>query len=177
MKKNVLIYLIFFICFFIFISNTYADSNIAGWWRATITIQQGDFVTGVWDTIYSQGKKRSYFYIDLPSSLSGTAYLALWNDLEENYILETYTLYIRNNIAVLVIPSAVDATNGDVMSGSTIILRVYGSPNNLYNMKGFYTLFDRENAVTPEEFVRMGPVSAYRIGVREVPKDVKDLIP
>lgn len=56
MKKNVLIYLIFFICFFIFISNTYADSNIAGWWKATITIQQGDFVTGVWDTIYSQGK-------------------------------------------------------------------------------------------------------------------------
>ena len=176
MKKNVLIYLIFFICFHIFISNTYADSNIAGWWRATITIQQGDFVTGVWDTIYSQGKKRSYFYIDLPSSLSGTAYLALWNPLEGNYILETYTLYIRNNIAALVIPSSVDA-NGDLISGSTIILRVYGSPNHLSNMKGYYTLFDRENTVTPEEFVRMGPVSAYRIDVRQVPEDVKDLIP
>jgi hypothetical protein len=176
MKKNILICFIFFICFFIFISNTYADSNIAGWWKVAMTIQQGDFVTGVWDTFQDQGKKRCYFYIDLPSSSSGTAYLALWNPLEGNYILETYTLYIRNSIAALVIPSSVDA-NGDLISGSTIILRVYGSPNHLSNMKGYYTLFDRENIGTPEEFVRMGPVNAYRIDVKQVPEDVKDLIP
>jgi len=175
MKKVILISSIFFFCLLISVSHTQAQSSIAGWWKTRITIQQGDFVTGVWDLIQDNGKHSCYLYILLTSSIAGTGYLALWDPQSQNYILETYNLLIQNNIAVLVIPTSVD-TNGNILSGGTIVLRVSGGPNALTSMTGYYTLFDMESTATPEQFVRMGSVSAVRVLPSQVPTAASNLV-
>jgi hypothetical protein len=82
---------------------------------------------------------------------------------------------MRNNIVVLTIPTSLDA-DGNLIHGRTIVLTVYGGPNTLNSMKGYYTLYDIETTVTPEQFVRMGPVDAYRVNPDKVPKDAADLV-
>ncbi len=175
MKKIILISSIFLFCLLISVSHTHAQSSIAGWWKTRITIQQGHFETGLWDSIQARGKHSCYLYVVLTASTSGAGYLALWDDLNQKYILETYNLYIRNNIAVLVIPTSAD-TDGNIISGATIVLRLFGGPNTLNSMMGFYTLFDMESASTPEQFVRMGPVDAVRVNPNQVPTDAANLV-
>ena len=176
MKSKILNSLIIFICLFIPISYTYADSTIAGWWKLRINVQQGDFVTGDWISMRPTGKKVTYLYISLPSSFSGSAYIAIWDDLDQGYFLESYTLYIRNNIAILVIPTSFDA-DGNMLSGSNIVFRVYGAPNHINELRGYYALFDIESEGTPEQFVRMGSLNAARISPNKVPDEVANLIP
>jgi hypothetical protein len=172
MKKNILIFGMIVTTYLILsVSPTYAQFEIAGWWKARMIMQQGDFVTGRWDQIPGSGKHASYLYILLSSSTYGLAYLFLWDGAEGKYIKEDYTFYTRNNIVVLSIPTTLDA-NGYPINGGTIVLRLYGS-----NMKGYYTLFDMETAGTPDQFVRMCPVEANRITPDKVPEDVAELIP
>ena len=176
MKKNISIFGVVFTCLLIFVSHAYAQSSIEGWWRARMAIQQGHFETGTWDRIQATGKHTGYLDIIKSTSNSGTAHLVLWSDLDQRYILESYTLYMRNNIVVLSVPTSADADE-NLIAGSTIILRIYGGPNTLNSMKGYYTLFDIESTDTPEQFVRMGPVDAYRVNPDKVPEDVMKLIP
>jgi len=175
MKKNISIFGVVFTCLLIFVSHAYAQSSIEGWWKARMFIQQGHFETGTWDRIQATGKHGSYFYIIKSTSNNGTAYLVLWDDLDQKYIIENYMLYMRNNIVVLTIPTSLDS-DGNLIDGRTIVLRVYGGPNTLNSMKGYYTLFDIESTGTPEQFVRMGPVDAYRVNPDKVPKDAADLV-
>lgn len=174
MKKIILISSIFLFCLLISVSHTHAQSSIAGWWKTGISIQQGDFQTGTWDSINARGKHACYLYIFLSTSTSGSAYLALWDAPSQSYILETYNLYIQNNIAVLVIPTSED-TDGNILSGATIVLRLSGGPNTLNSMNGYYTLFDIDPS-TPEQLVRMGPVAAYRVNPKNVPTDAVNLV-
>lgn len=172
MKKTILIFGIIITAYLILsVSHTYAQFEIAGWWKARMIMQQGDFVTGRWDKISGAGKHVGYLYILLSSSTYGLAYLFLWDGAEGKYIKEDYTLYIRNNIVVLTIPTTLDA-NEYPINGRTIVLRLYGS-----RMNGYYTLFDMETTGTPDQFVRMCPVEASRITPDKVPKDVTELIP
>jgi hypothetical protein len=175
MKKNISIFGALFICLLIFVPHSHAQSSIEGWWKARMAIQQGHFETGTWNRILATGKHGSYLYIIKSTSYNGTAYLVLWDDLEQKYIIENYTLYMRNNIVVLTIPTSLDA-DGNLIHGRTIVLTVYGGPNTLNSMKGYYTLYDIETTVTPEQFVRMGPVDAYRVNPDKVPKDAADLV-
>lgn len=175
MKKTISIFGALFICLLIFVSHSHAQSSIEGWWKARMVIQQGHFETGTWDRIQASAKHGSYFYIIKSTSNNGTAYLVLWDDLDQKYIIENYMLYMRNNIVVLTIPTSLD-TNGNLIDGRTIVLRVYGGPNTLNSMKGYYTLFDIESTGTPEQFVRMGPVDAFRVNPDKVPKDAADLV-
>ncbi len=176
MNKKILISLSVVISLLIPISYSYSDSTIAGWWKLRINVQQGDFVTGDWISMRPTGKKVTYLYISLPSSFSGTAHIAIWDDLGQSYFLESYTLYIRNNIAILVIPTSFDA-DGNMLSGSNIVFRVYGAPNHINELRGYYALFDIESAGTPEQFVRMGSLNATRISPNKVPDEVANLIP
>ena len=175
MKKTISIFGITFTCLLIFVSHTYAQSSIEGWWRARMVIQQGHFEAGDWDRMQATGKHTSYLYIVKSTSNDGTAYLTLWDDLEQKYIIEDYMLYMRNNIVVLTIPTSLDA-DGNLVHGRTIVLRIYGGPNTLNSMKGYYTLFDKESAGTPEQFVRMGPVDVYRVNPDKVPKEAAELV-
>ena len=177
MKQKIIISVLVVIGLSISITSTHAQ-GINGWWIARMTIDQGNFIYGDWLRIYSQGKKSSYLYIRSASEsfFSGKADVALWDEEGGNYIKESYTVYIRNNIVVFIIPTTVDAA-GNFLSGATMVLRAYGSPNVITFMKGYYTLYDIENAGTPEEFVRMGTVSMNRpLSLRLIPKDVADLV-
>jgi len=140
-----------------------------------MAIQQGHFETGAWERIQATGKRAAYLYIVTSTSNHGTAYLTLWDDLGQKYIIENYTLYIRNNVVVLSVPTSVDADE-NLIGGSTIVLRLYGGPNTLNAMKGFYTLFDMESTATPEQFVRMAPVDAYRVNPDRVPEEALELV-
>ena len=172
MKKNILIFGMIVTTYLILsVSPTYAQFEIAGWWKARMIMQQGDFVTGRWHQIPGSGKHASYLYILLSSSTNGLAYLFLWDDADAKYIKEDYTFYTRNNIVVLSIPTTLDA-NGFSINGRTIVLRLNGS-----NMKGYYTLYDMETSGTTDQFVRMCPVEANRITPDKVPEDVAKLIP
>lgn len=154
--------------------------DIEGWWRATMTIDYADFVTGEWESIRATGKNTSYlyFYKIQEYNYSGMGYLVLYDGTKGYYLNITppgyYTVYVRNNIVVLFIQSGLFDEN--LASGSTIILRPSGS-GNMSQLKGYYTEYDIENIGTPEQFVRMGSISATRVNVAMVPDDVKKLIP
>jgi len=175
MKKNISIFGVIFTCLLIFASHTCAQSSIEGWWRVRMAIQQGHFETGTWDRFQATGKHTCYLYIVKSTSNDGTAHLALWDDLGGKYIIENYILYMRNNVVVLSVPTAVDE-DGYLLGGSTIVLRLYGGPNTLNAMKGYYTLFDIESTGTPEQFVRMAPVDAYRVNPNKVPEEALELV-
>jgi hypothetical protein len=176
MNKKILISLSVVISLLIPISYSYSDSNIAGWWKVNINVQQGDFVTSEWIRMRHIGKRVTYLCIYLPSSNSGKAYFAFWDDLDQAYFLESYDLYVRNNIAILVVPTSFDA-DGNMLSGSNIVFRVYGAPDHIHTLKGYYALFDIESTGTPEQFVRMGSLNATRISPSKVPDEVANLIP
>jgi hypothetical protein len=160
---------------FIFLTPAFAQNEISGWWSVKGTYLQGDFVTGDWTTLQARGKKVSYFYFFQDTSTSGTGYFVLWDDLSQTYILEIYTLYFKNNIVVLYIPTTFDG-NGNPAT-STLILKALGSAGRITSMSGYYALYDTENEVTTDQFVRMGPVLATRVLISQVPDAVKQLIP
>lgn len=186
MNKKTSICLIAILAVFTFTPDAYS-LYIDGWWKARMMIQEGDFVTGSWFTNNSSDKKVSYIYISnaMENTLSGVAYLILYNPGTKGYIIEPanpteawYFIYNKNDICVIFIPSGLDlSANPPQAAGSTIVLRVYGTPDYATALKGFYTLYDIENVGTPEMFVRMGPVHATRVDVQDVPQEVMDLIP
>jgi hypothetical protein len=150
--------------------------DIAGWWSGKGTYQQGDFVTGDWVSLQARGKKVSYLYIFQQTSNSGVAYFLIWDDITNDYLLETYNLYIKNNVIVLSIPTFFDPTTGAPAAG-TIILRPYGSASIITSMTGFYTLYDMESSGTTDLFVRMGPVVFNPVLVDKVPPLAKTKVP
>jgi hypothetical protein len=176
MKKNILISFFAIIGLLIFITSTHAI-DIDGWWVVRTNLLQGDFQTGEWTLLLGYGKKISYMYIlnAHESVYGGPAWLFLWDDKSGGYIKELYPIiYIKNSVIVLFGPTMGPDANGDY-AGNTIVLRPYGSPNAPYLMSGHYALYDTENIVTPDQFVRMGTLNMSRIDAKYVPKDVKDL--
>lgn len=172
MKKKTLF--CFFLTASLLISVPYAfgGSTIAGWWRVAVTINEGDFVTGNWHATQTVGQNNlSYLYISLNGSSSGLA--AFIEGDNGTYSLEnTYAVYIKNNIVVLVGPSTVD-TDGNLTSGSTIVFRTLGGYNIPY-MKGFYTRYDN----VTDQIVRMGTLNASRVVLLQtIPDEVKKLLP
>jgi hypothetical protein len=185
MKKKILASLFVFIGLLSLSPTTACALDIDGWWKASMTMQQGDFVTGEWTTLQAHGKKVSYIYIydARENTFSGVAWLILWDDADKTYFIEPgeptqnhYTVYNKNNFCVLMVPSVVDV-DGNTAGGSTIVLRIHGTPNYATALSGFYTLYDLENVGTPDLFIRMGPVYATKIAPAKVPKEVMDLIP
>ena len=175
MIRRICFSFVFVMGLFIFLTPAFAQNEISGWWSVKGTYLQGDFVTGDWTSLQARGKKVSYFYFFQDTSNSGTGYFVLWDDLSQAYILETYTLYIKNNVVVLYIPTIYD-TNGNP-AAATIILRALGSAGRITSMSGYYALYDMENEGTTDLFVRMGPVLATRVLISQVPAAVKELIP
>jgi len=175
MIRRICFSFVFVMCLFIFLTPAFAQNDISGWWSVKGTYFQGDFVTGDWTTLQAGGKKVSYFYFFQNTSTSGTGYFVIFDELTQSYILETYTLFIKNNIVVLYIPTTFD-TNGNP-AAATIILKAPGSARTITSMSGYYALYDMENEVTTDQFVRMGPVFANAIPPSRVPDAVKQLIP
>jgi hypothetical protein len=179
MKKRIFIGLLVFFSLMIFFTYAYAI-DIDGWWKVGGIIKQGDFVTGEWTTSYPQGKKRAYVYIagaeENAYNSSGGAWFYLWDGLSGGYIeSETYpVIYIKNGLIVLFGPTGYDS-DGNFWA-DTIVLRPYGGPiGHPSLMKGYYTLYDMEKLVTPEQFVRMGQLIITRVEAVNVPDDVKKL--
>ena len=176
MKKRIFTGFVVAIGIMICFTDAYAI-DIDGWWTVRTNLQQGDFVTGEWTTFYGTGKKVSYMYIvdAQESSYGGPAWLFLWDDASQNYIKETYPItYIKNNVILFFAPTGEDA---DLNFGAgTILLRPYGPvigrPNE---MKGFYTVYDTEIILTPDQLIRMGTLDMNRVDPKNVPKAVKDL--
>lgn len=174
MKRKIFFGLVIVVCLWTFIPSVQAQT-IAGWWSGKGTYEQGDFVTGDWIALQARGKKASYLYVFQETSTSGTGHFVLWDDLSESYILETYTLFFKNNVVVLYAPTGFDPEGNP--AAATIVLRPLGSASTVVSMRGYYTLYDLENTGTPDQFVRMGPVLFNRVLVDKVPLDVKLLIP
>jgi hypothetical protein len=175
MIRRVCISFVFGICLFIFFTPAFAQNEISGWWSVKGTYLQGDFVTGDWTTLQARGKKVSYFYFFQKDSTSGTGSFVLFDESTSSYILETYTLFFKNNIVVLYIPTSFDESGNP--AAATIVMRAFGSAGRITTMSGYYTLYDMENESTPDQFVRMGPVFATRVQPFQVPDEVKLLIP
>lgn len=151
-----------------------AQYNIWGWWRARLSVEQGDFVTGEWTRVRDEGKKGAYLYFFQETSNTGKGYLVFWSKGDQNYILESYDLHMKNNVIVLYIPTFYD-TEG-YPAASSIILRPIGSATIINSMSGFYTLYDLEDSGSPERFVRMGSVFLTPVTPNKVPNEVKELI-
>ena len=174
MKKNILISLFVVIGLSIFITSAYT-MDIDGWWVVRSNVLQGDFVTGEWTSLLGYGKKVSYMYISNAneSAYGGPVWFYLWDDLSGTYIEEIYPLiYTKNNVIVLFGPTGQDDEGN--FWGNTIVLRPYGAISRPNLLKGFYTLYDMENQVTPDQFVRMGTIDMNRVQPKNVPKEVKD---
>jgi hypothetical protein len=173
MIRRICFSFVFVMCLFIFLTPAFAQNEISGWWSVKGTYLQGDFVTGDWTTLQARGKKVSYFYFFQDTSTSGTGYFALFDESTQSYIKEIYTLYIKNNIVVLYIPTTFDTNGNPIPAAATIIMRALGSAGTITLMSGYYTLYDMETDL----FVRMGPVLATRVLISQVPLAVKQLIP
>jgi len=175
MRKKIFTSLVVAIGIMICFTDAYAI-DIDGWWTVRTNLQQGDFVTGEWTTLYGTGKKVSYMYIldAHESAYGGPVWLYLWSDLDNKYLEEIYPIiYIKNNVIVFFGPTGQDA-DGNYW-GNTIVLRPSGSISRPNVMKGFYTIYDMENIGTPDQFVRMGTLDLNRVEPKNVPKDVKDM--
>jgi len=180
MKKNLFVSIFVIITTLIMLSHAYA-LEIEGWWKASMTYDYADFATGEWKIIRATGANVSYlyFYNIHEYTYSGIGYLVLDGGEGVGYYLNIappgyYTVYVKNNIIVLFIQSGLFDENMAV--GSTIILKPFGS-GNMSQLKGYYTEYDIENEGTPEQFIRMGSISATRVNVQMVPDEVKELIP
>ena len=175
MKKKTFTCLVVAIGMMICFTYAYA-MDIDGWWVVRSNVLQGDFVTGEWIPFLGYGKKSSYMYISNAeeNSYGGPAWFYLWSDLDQKWIEEIYPLiYTKNNVIVLFGPTGQDADGN--FWGNAIVLRPYGSTGRPNLMRGFYTLYDMENKVTPDQFVRMGTMDMNRVQPKYVPKDVKDM--
>lgn len=151
-----------------------AQYNLAGWWKARLSVDQGDFVTGEWIKIRDEGRKGAYIYFFQETSNTGKGYLVFWSSGDQKYILEPYDLFMRNNIIALYIPTFYDSQGNP--AASAIILKPMGSTTVITSMSGFYALYDLEDEGSPEIFVRMGSVFLTPIRVESVPEEVKKLI-
>lgn len=151
-----------------------AQYNIAGWWKARLTVDQGDFVTGEWRKIRDEGKKGAYVYIFQETSNTGRGHLVFWDSLDQRYFAESYDLYLRNNVLVLYIPTFYDLEGNP--AASSIILRLNGSATVVTSMTGFYALYDLESSGSPDLFVRMGSLLLTPVRVEMVPAEVKQLV-
>ena len=176
MMRKIFFCLVFIISFVLFGTPAWAQYDIAGWWSGKGTYEQGDFVTGDWISLQARGKKVSYLYITFQGiSNTGTADFVIWDDLNQDYILEPYNLFVKNNLVVLFIPTFYDSSTG-LPAGATIILRPLGSASTTTSMKGFYTLYDLETGGSADLFVRMGSIMLNRVLVKQVPDQVKELV-
>ncbi len=149
----------------------FAQYDIAGWWKVRFVVDQGDFVTGEWIKIHDQERKGAYVHIFQQDSNRGNADLIFWSPGDQRYFVESYDLYLRNNIVVLYIPTFYDGEGNP--AASTIVLRQIGSTV----MRGYHTLYDMEQSGSSDLFVRMGPVIFTKVNVNMVPNEVKQLIP
>jgi len=175
--KKIYFILAFVLCLSVDLPPAQAQYEIAGWWSGKGSYQQGDFVTGDWVTLQARGKKMSYLYIfQGPTSNTGTAYFLIWDDLSNDYLLETYNLYIRNNVIVFYFPTVFDPTT-EAPAGATIVLRPLGSASTVTSMSGYYTLYDMETTGSNDLFVRMGPVLFTRVLVSKVPELAMEKVP
>ncbi len=184
MIKKICLSLFLVIYFFMFMTPAWAQYDIAGWWSGKGTYLQGDFVTGEWTSLEARGKKASYLFISQgPTSSTGTALFLIWDDASQDYLVETYNLFIRNSVMVLFVPTTFDQTTPTIdfpagpPAGSTLVLRPIGSASTVTLMKGYYTLYDMETSVSPDLFVRTGPVMFTRVDVRHVPQSAKEKLP
>ena len=176
MMRKIFFCLVLMISFVLFGTPAWAQYDIAGWWSGKGTYEQGDFVTGDWTTLQARGKKASFMYITFEgSSNTGTAAFVIWDDLNQDYILEPYYLFVRNNIIVLFIPTFYDSSTG-FPAGATIILRPLGSASTTIALRGFYTLYDLDTEGSTDLFVRMGSIMLNRVLVKQVPDQVKELV-
>jgi len=162
------------VAFFIFLTPAWAQLDISGWWSVKATYLQGDIVTGDWITMQARGKKVSYLYVFQETATSGTGQFVIWDDASQSYLLEVYTLFFKNNVVVLYIPTGFDSSGNP--AAASITLRALGSASTITSMSGYYAAYDTENESTPDQFVRMGPVMANRVLVSQVPDAVKQLI-
>ena len=180
MKKNLFSLIIATLTILTVIHGAHA-LDIEGWWKANMNIEYADLVTGEWDSIRAIGTLASYLYFFNvnENTFSGAGYLILNkgnNEYYTNIVDGHYTVYFRNNAVVLFIQSGL-LGEGDQASGSMIILKAYGTPTTVTQLKGYYTEYDIENTGTPEQFIRMGTISATRVNVELVPEGAKNLIP
>ena len=174
MRKKLFFPFLVVACIFTFVPCIFADSDLGGWWKASINFNEGDFVTGGWEQFQTlSAKSISYLYIFLQSASSGTAYLIVFDKPAGTYFLENiYSVYIKNNILTLTGPATAD-TDGNLTSSSTIVLRASGTLNHIKSMKGYYTRYDEDSG-----FVGMGSLTASRITfLQTIPDAVKQLIP
>jgi hypothetical protein len=176
MKGKIFLSLVIVLGLFILIPPAWAQYNIASWWSGKGTYTQGDFVTGEWASLQARGKKVSYLYIFQETSNTGTAHFLIWDAQSQDYLLEVYNLFIKNNVFVLYIPTLFDPTT-ESPAGATIVLRPFGSPSAIISMSGYSTLYDMEATGSPDLFVRMGPVMFTPVLVNLVPQLAKDKVP
>ena len=175
MKRKICLILVGVLGLFMFVTPAPAY-DIAGWWSGKGTYQQGDFVTGDWVNLQARGKKSSYLYIFQETSNTGTAYFLIWDDIILDYHLETYNLFVKNNVIVLYIPTFFDPTTG-APAATTIVLKPYGSASTITSMTGYYTLYDMESTGSSDLFVRMGGVLFNHVLVDKVPQLAKEKVP
>ena len=174
--RKIFFCLVLMISFVLFGPPAWAQYDIAGWWSGKGTYEQGDFVTGDWISLQARGKKVSYLHITFQeSSNTGRADFVIWDDLNQDYILEPYNLFVKNNLVVLFIPTFYDSSTG-LPAGATIILRPLGSASMTTALRGFYTLYDLDTAGSADLFVRMGSIMLNRVPVKLVPDQVKELV-
>ena len=175
MKRKICLSLVCVLGLFILMTPALAY-DISGWWSGKATYQQGDFVTGDWINLQARGAKSSYLYVFQETSTAGTAHFLIWDDITQDYLLETYNLFIKNNVIVLYIPTFFDPTTG-APAAATIVLKPFGSANYITSMNGFYTLYDMEATGTTDLFVRMGGVVFNHVLVGKVPQKAAEKVP
>jgi hypothetical protein len=180
MKKSILFLFVTTLAIFTIINGAHA-LDIDGWWKATMQIEYSDLVTGEWETIRAIGTMASYLYFFNvnENTFSGAGYLILNrgnNEYYTNLVDGYYTVYFRNNVVVLFIQSGL-FPDGIEAVGSTIVLKAHSTPTTVTKLTGYYTEYDIENTGTPEQFIRMGTISATRVNVEMVPEGAKNLIP
>ena len=171
MKKLALLSVIVALGFFLFVPGLHA-LDITGWWKLTMNLDQGDFQTGQWRSWRSAGKGVSYLYVSSTDLPDGWAVLLLWDEASSDYIREPsegyYGGYIFNNIIVFSLGQF--SLDGVPVVGGTMTFRPIGSSVRPYMMRGVYSVYDRETEGTPDQFVRMGTMSATRIAPEYVPE-------
>ena len=139
MKKNILIILVLFIGLTISPPLTYGQSTqIQGWWKAQLVIEEMDFTTTEWAKIQAVGDKASYLYI----GPNDKAYLVEQDNTTKEYYLEDiYTVFSLSDALVLKGPYKTN-TDGTLSKNSTFIMRKYELANNTTWLKGHYTRYD-----------------------------------
>ena len=176
MKRGALIGIVVVIALILFIPFFAYAQGINGWWDAQMpSLKNGDIVTGEWTNFRAAGPNISFLYIFDASenSYSGTAYYIEREAVGGSYVLgNTFSVYIKNNIAVFAGPPSVD-DDGQLLEGSTMVLQILDSiPGNPGQMKGFYTKYDIQLG-----YVKAGPVTARRKTIEKIPEEVSVLVP